>query len=203
MGVDELSCLPVRKILANACVWIDQLDVDQTLGREVHPRLSGAFAPERGRDVADSHDFVDPRTKGALQLAAERVLAAAGLAADDDPLDWGEADAFGPRHLGDVQRVRRRAGERLRLQPLDRREELLGIADADRDMDRADRFECRERGPGDEWACAIGRHDTLAGLQAVSRIRAPPDLAPLLDVVRGERNVERLLALSAGGRYAR
>src|SRR6185436_4441727 len=116
------------------------------------PRLLRTLAPERCGDVADAHDLVDHGVECTLQFGAERFLAAAGLAAHDDSPDRREAHSLRGGGLGNMQGVRRRAGERLGLKPLDRGEELVGVAHADRDVHRADRLEGGERGAGDERA---------------------------------------------------
>ena len=164
MRIDELAGGAVLQFQCFARFRLDQLDVDQSLGREMHPGLLGAFAPERGRDVADAHDLVDARAPGILQLLSETVFATARLAADDDAFHCAERDTFGGGGLGDVQRIRGRAGERLGLEALDRREEALGVADADRDMYRADRLERGERSPGDERTGSVGSDHAFARL---------------------------------------
>src|SRR5262249_55469324 len=76
-----------------------------------HPVLLLALAPERDADVADPHRLGDPRTPALLEHRAERRLAAARLAGDEDPPDAraAEIDAALARPLDRVGRVRGRA----------------------------------------------------------------------------------------------
>src|SRR5262249_8381409 len=88
-------------------------------------------------------------------------------------------------------------------QTLERGQDSLGVADAERNVHHADRLEGGERRAGDEGAGAEIGDDALAGLEAVRRIRLAADLAPLLDVVLRQRDVERRAARAAGGVAAR
>src|SRR5689334_21563084 len=99
MRVDQLSRGAILHAERLARVGVDQLDVDQPLGREMHARLLRALTPERRRDVADAHDLVDLGAPRALELAAKALFAAARLAADDDALHRGKGCTFGSRHL--------------------------------------------------------------------------------------------------------
>jgi len=168
--------------------------VNDAFAGEVHAGLRFAFAPQRRRDVADSHDLVNARPEGRFQLAAEGFLSAARLPADDDPV---KAGSRARQLLGEIHRVRRGAGKRLRRKLLQRGEELLGVSHAHRDMRAADRLEGRQRRAGDEGAGAEGRDDALARLQAVLRVGVAADPAPVLDVAFRQRNVERRAARAA------
>src|SRR5688500_11806972 len=55
--VHELAFGAVGELLWRTRVGIDELDVDELTGREVHTFPRRAFAPQRRRDVADSHDL--------------------------------------------------------------------------------------------------------------------------------------------------
>src|SRR6266480_3914068 len=195
MSVDELAARPVFQFQRFFGVRVDELDVNDAFAGEVHAGLRFAFAPQRRRDVADSHDLVDARPEGRLQLAAEGFLPAARLPADDDSVEPGSRAR---KPLGEIHGVRRGAGERLRRKLLQRREELLRVSHAYRDMRAADRLEGRQRRAGDEGPGAEGRDDALARLEAVLRVGVATDPAPVLDVAFRQRDVERRAARAAG-----
>src|SRR5437763_11829524 len=98
---DELAPRAVAKLDRLARLGVDQLDVDEPAGAEVHAVLLLALAEERRPDVADAHRLGDPRAPTLLELGAERGLAAAGLARDEDP-----PDARGLQ-VGELEEVRR------------------------------------------------------------------------------------------------
>ena len=71
----------------SAGLRVDELRVDEAARAEVHPVLLLALAPERHADVADPHRLGHARAPALLELRAERRLAAARLARDEDALD--------------------------------------------------------------------------------------------------------------------
>ena len=65
---------------------------------------------------------------------------------------------------------------------VDRRDEPLGVAGADRDVAEADPVERGERGAGDERPGVVGRDDPLAGADAGGRVAAGGARDPVLEV---------------------
>ena len=70
-----------------ARLGVDQLRVDEAARAEVHAVLLLALAPERGADVADAHRLGDAGAPALLEPRAERRLAAARLAGDEQAHD--------------------------------------------------------------------------------------------------------------------
>jgi hypothetical protein len=97
-----------------------------------------------------------------------------------------------------VGRVRRRQHGGLGLQLLDRLQQPLGVAGADRDMRQADAVEGGERGAGDERAGVVGRDDPLPGLDTRGRVAARRAGDPVVEVGCGQRDVARRSGRPAG-----
>src|SRR5438067_2271679 len=74
---DELAARAVAKLERLARLGLDQLDVDEPAGAEVHAVLLLALAEERRPDVADAHRLGDPCAPALLELGADRVPASA------------------------------------------------------------------------------------------------------------------------------
>ena len=152
------------------------------------PSCSLALAQERRADVADAHRLGDFRAPALLELRAERRLAAAGLAGDEDALD---ARARANRGSRQIRGVRRGEHDGLGLQRLDRADQELRVAGADRDVHEPDPLERRKRRACDERAGVVRRDDPLSGLDSRRRIAARRAGQPVLDVARCERDVAR------------
>jgi hypothetical protein len=167
-GAEEL---PARAVLERARVAgrrVDQLRVDEPAGAEVHAVALLALAPERDADVADPHRLGHAGAPALLERVAERRLAAARLARDEHALDARLGEPRGA--LDEVRRVRGGEHRRLGTQPLDRREQPLGVARPDRDVREPDPVERRKRGARDERARVVRRDDPLVGANAGGRI---------------------------------
>ncbi len=193
MREHELAGGAVLQLERGTRLRIDQLGVDEAARAEVHPVLLLALAPERDADVADAHRLGDPRAPALLELRAERRLAAARLAGDEDALDAraAEIDAALRRPLEEMRRVRRREHRRLGSEIPDRLDEALGVPGADRDVREADPIEGGERGAGHERAGVVGRDDALAGRDARGRVAARRAGDPVVEVAGGQRDVAR------------
>src|SRR5215207_3455134 len=83
----ELARRTVLPCERGARLGVDQLRVDEAARAEVHSGLLLALPPQRCADVADPHRLRHPRAPALLELRAERRLASAGLAGDEDALD--------------------------------------------------------------------------------------------------------------------
>ena len=93
--------------------------------------------------------------------------------------------------LEEVRGVRRREHRGFGREPLDREQQPLGVAGADRDVAQADPVEGRERGARDERPGVVRRDDALSGLDAGSRVAARRPRHPVVEVARRERDVAR------------
>ena len=168
--------------------------MDEAARAEMHPVLLLALAPERDADVADPHRLGHLRAPALLEPRAERGLAAAGLAGDEDTLDARVAEVV---VLGQVRRIGRRQHGRLRAQPLDRLHEPVGVARADGDVAETDPVEGGERGAGDERPGVVGRDDPLAGADPGGGVAARRAGDPVVEVTGRERDVARLAGRAA------
>ncbi len=193
MRVDELALGAVGERHGRPGVGVDQLEMDQAAAAEMHAALLGAFAPQRGRDVADPHRLGDRRAPRFLELLPHRRLAAAGLAGDEQLRDARRAcvDAALARPLGEVERIGRGQRHGVRLEEPDRGHQPFGIAAADRDVRDAEETEGVEGDAGDERTGAIGGDQAVATPDAAGGIGARRDAGPVDDVVGGERDVAR------------
>src|ERR671937_309088 len=95
----QLAAHTVAERARIAGLGIDHLCVDEAARAEVHAVLLLALAPERDADVADPHRLGDLRAPAVLELRAERRLAAARLAGDEDALHAAVAEVMA---LGEV-----------------------------------------------------------------------------------------------------
>ena len=201
VGEDELSRRTVGQLDRLAGARVDQLRVDEAAGAEVHPVLGLAFAPQRDADVADPHRLGDLRSPAGLEAGPEGRLAAARLARHEHPLDARSAQvepsSCGP--LDDVGRVGRRQHGSLGAKAVDRGDEPLGVAGADRDVAQPDPVERGERGAGDEGPGVVGRDDPLAAPDARGGVAPGRAGDPVVEVAGGERDEARR-AGRAGGR---
>ena len=146
---DELAGRAVVQLDGGAGLGVDQLDVDEAAGSEMHAVLLLALAKERGADVTDAHRLGHPRAPGLLEPRAEVRLAAAGLARDEHALD-ARAAKIERRVRRPFDRVRGVGGSqhrRLRPEQLDRPHQPLGVAGADRDVSQAEPVEGGKRCP--------------------------------------------------------
>ena len=144
------------------------------------PSCALALAPQRDADVADAHRLGHARAPARLERRAERRLAAAGLARHEHALDAGGAqvDAALGRPLDEVGRVGRREHRGLGPQQLDRADEPLGVARADRDVAEADALERRERGARRERPRVVGGDDALARARRPTPRSCAPSRSP-------------------------
>ena len=149
MGEHELAGRAVFEWQRGARFGIDQLGVYEAAGTEVHPVLRLALTPERDADVADPHRLGHRRAPALLEPGPERRLPAARLARDENALDARPAQV--PPALGgpldEIGRIRRGQHRGVGLQQLDRGDQALAVAGADRDVADADPVERLERAP--------------------------------------------------------
>src|SRR3954470_2802724 len=193
VGQDELAFGAVLQGERVAGGGVDELGVDVVARAEVHAGLLLALAPERHADVADAHGLGHACAPAVLEPAPARRRAAARLARDEDAPDArrGEVHAAVGRPFDQVRRVRRRQHRRLGLEQLDRAQESLGVAGADRDVAEADALERGQRRARGERPGVVGRDDPLAGLDAGRGVAARRARDPVLDVGRRQRDVAR------------
>ena len=123
---DELAARAVLHRPRLARLRVDHLHVDEPVGAEVHAVLLLALAEERDADVPHSHRLGDLRAPALFEPRAERRLAAARLARDEDALDARLGKVRLP--LDEVRRVGRGHHDRLRPQKFDRPQEPLGVS---------------------------------------------------------------------------
>ena len=195
VGQHELAGGAVLHRHGLAGLGVDELGMDEAVGAQVHAVLLLALAPEADADVADPHRLGHARAPAGLELGAELRLSAAGLARDEDALDARAVEVA----LDEIGGVRRRRHHGLRPQQLDRLDQAVGVAGADRDVGEAEPVEGGERGAGHERAGVVGADDALAGLDAGGGVAARRAGHPVLEVLRGERDVARRAGGAAGG----
>jgi len=191
MGQREL---PRRAVLhgdARARVRLDQLGMNEAARPQVHPVLLFALTPQRHADVTNAHRLGRSRAPGLLEPGPEDGLAAARLARHEHALDARSPQVdvvLGGRldRVGGVGGCQHRG---LRPEALDRLQQVLGVAAADRNVTQADAVEGRERGAGHERPGVVGRDDALPGADAGGGVAAGRAGHPVLEIARRQRDV--------------
>jgi hypothetical protein len=189
----ELPGGAVRERPRAARVRVDQLSVDEAARTEVHPVLFLALAPQRRPDVADPHGLGDAGAETALEHRAEGGLPTARLAGDEDALDARARQVEAPvgSRLDQVGGVGGRQDRGLRAEELDRGQQPLGVAGAEGNVTGTDAVEGSQGGARHERARVICRDEPLAGREARGGVAPRRPCHPVLEVVRGQRDVAR------------
>ena len=195
--VDELALGAVLERQRLVGLGVDQLDVDVRVAAEVHAGLLLALAPQRGRDVGDAHRLAHRGAERLLDRVPGRVLAAARLAGDreDAHAELARLEVALAAPVGEVERVGRRAAERLGAEALERLDQPLGVAAPDRDDRGADALPGVEHRARHERARVVGEDGALTGGDARRGVGARADVGPRREVGVGDRDVGRV----AGG----
>ncbi len=171
----------VRERERVAALGLDQLGMDEAARAEVHPVLLLALPPQRHADVPDPHRLGDAaRPSRASSLARKAGSPPPGSPATRtrSTLEPRQVDSSLGRRLDQVGGVGRGQAAASGREQLDRPEEALRVAGAERDVGEADPLERGERRACRERPRVVGGDDPLAGPDARGARSCAPSRSP-------------------------